>query len=141
MTKRIASAGALALALFLAFAPIWPALAGDSAATTWADVNTALAGLAVVAIGALSTVVVSLRGVLSGAINAWAAAQVEKATGLRVQRLDAALSTAIAAGNDPEAAARAVAEKLPQTLARSNKSAADLVAEAGDILRARGRAE
>lgn len=140
MNLRILNAGALALALFLISAPLWPALADDGA-STWADVNAALAGLAVVTIGALGAVLVSLRGVLAGAISAWAAAQIEKATGLRVQRLDAALSTAIAAGKDPEAAARAVAEKLPQTLARSNKSAADLVAEAGDILRARGRAE
>lgn len=139
MTMRILSAMALVCAvalLVLALAPsVWAADAAVSpgsmsAGSTWADVQAALAGLALLAISIIAGVLVSLRGVLIEYLTARARALTEEATGARVARIDNALQTGLAAGLSPVEAAAAAAAKLPQTLARSGKTVDDLADEA-----------
>lgn len=62
---------------------------------------------------------------------------VERATSERVQRINSAIDVALDAGDDPEAAARIVRAKLPQTLKRSGKSDLDIEDEAETLRRAR----
>ncbi len=135
MTMRILSAVALVCAvaiLVLALSPsVWAADGATSSASTWADVQAALAGLALLAISIAAGVLVSLRSVVIEYLTARARALTEEATGARVQRIDDAIQTGLAAGLSPDDAAAAAAAKLPQTLARSGKTVDDLVAEAG----------
>lgn len=139
MTMRILSAVALVCAaalLVLALVPsVWAAEAAvpsgsTSAGSTWADVQAALAGLALLAISIIAGVLVSLRGVLIEYLAARARALTEEATGARVARIDDALQTGLAAGLSPMEAAAAAAAKLPQTLERSGKTVEDLADEA-----------
>ncbi|WP_139282509.1 hypothetical protein [Pseudoxanthobacter soli] len=121
-----------AVLLVLALTPsVWAADGATSAGSTWADVQAALAGLALLAISIIAGVLISLRGVLIEYLAARARALTEEATGARVARIDDALQTGLAAGLEPTEAAEAAARKLPATLARSGKTVEDLAAEAG----------
>lgn len=119
-----------AFIVVLTFSGAARAADGVSASSTWADVQTALAGLALLAISIVAGVLVSLRGVLIEYLTARARALTEEATSARVMRIDDALQTGLAAGLAPDAAAEVAAAKLPQTLARSGKTVDDLAAEA-----------
>lgn len=67
---------------------------------------------------------------LPSVLKAVGAYLVERATGMRVARIDNATEDALRAGLTPSQAAKEVAAKLPNTLARSHKTAKDIEMEA-----------
>lgn len=113
--------------------------AGEAAAapSTLDQIKEGLLGLVLLVI---TVVAAFLARHLPGLLEAARLWLIERATSERVGRIDAAIDTSLAAGDDPETVANVVRAKLPQTLKRSGKSVLDIEDEAETRRRARRNA-
>lgn len=114
------------------------AMAADAAAepSTWGAVEQAFIGLLLLIIGAVT---IAVGRVLPGFLTALAAKYIEDATTSRVARIDSTVLEGLAANLTPSETADFVEQKLPQTMKRSNKTKAEIAAEAEVKKKAAGR--